>query len=110
MHCRGSTCLTSARDCGAPPGATPHPFTEWVAAERGLRLVDWNVDTHDWRGDSAEEMLAATRDGLRPGAVVLAHDGIGPGALRADCRHTIGYVAAVVDHARRRGWEFVTLG
>ncbi|MBV8221265.1 MAG: hypothetical protein JO325_22600 [Solirubrobacterales bacterium] len=55
-------------------------------------------------------MLATTRDGLRPGAVVLAHDGIGPGALRADCRQTIGYVAAAVDYARREGWEFAPLG
>ena len=92
------------------PWGDTAPFTKWVAADRGLRLVDWNVDTHDWRGNSAEEMLAATRDRLNPGAVVLAHDGIGPGALRADCRHTVGYVAAAIDHARREGREFVTLG
>ncbi len=92
------------------PWGDTAPFTRSVAAERYLRLVDWNLDTHDWRGDRPEEMLATTRDGLRPGAVVLAHDGIGPGALRADCRHTIGYVAAAIDHARRQGSEFVTLG
>jgi peptidoglycan-N-acetylglucosamine deacetylase len=92
------------------PWGDTAPFTRSVAAEHALQLVDWSVDSHDCRGDSAKAMLAATRDGLRPGAVVLAHDGIGPGALRADCRHTIGYVAAVFDHATRRPWEFVALG
>ena len=84
-------------------------FTQPVATDRGLRLVDWTVDTHDWRGDSPEEMLAATCEDLRPGAVVLAHDGIGPGALRADCRHTIEYVTAAADHVHRHGGTFVTL-
>jgi peptidoglycan-N-acetylglucosamine deacetylase len=91
------------------PWGDTAPFTQSVADERALRLVGWSVDTHDWRGDSAEEMLAATRDALCRGAVVLAHDGIGPGALRADCRDTIAYVAAVVEHVRRRGWAFVAL-
>jgi peptidoglycan-N-acetylglucosamine deacetylase len=92
------------------PWGDTAPFTQSVAAERELQLVHWSVDTHDWRGDSAEEMLTTTREGLRPGAVVLAHDGIGPGALRADCRQTIDYVAVAVEHVRLCGWELVTLG
>lgn len=91
------------------PWGDTAPFTRSLATERGLRLARWSIDTRDWRGDTAAEMLAATRNGLRPGAVVLAHDGIGPGALRADCRHTIAYVASAIDHVRGRGWEFLTL-
>jgi peptidoglycan/xylan/chitin deacetylase (PgdA/CDA1 family) len=74
-----------------------------VAAEHGLRLVGWSVDTHDWRGDSAEAMLAATRPALAPGAIVLAHDGIGPGARRQTSEQTLRYVAAVADLAESRG-------
>jgi peptidoglycan-N-acetylglucosamine deacetylase len=92
-----------------PPWGDAAPFTESVAARRSLQLVGWSVDTHDWRGDDPAAMLAATRDRLRPGAVVLAHDGIGPGARRADCRHTIAYVADVVEHVRRHRWEFAAL-
>ena len=91
------------------PWGDTAPFTRSIAEERDLRLVHWSLDTHDWHGDTAKEMLAATRDGLRPGAVVLAHDGIGPGALRADCRQTIEYVAAAVQHVRQQNSEFVTL-
>jgi peptidoglycan/xylan/chitin deacetylase (PgdA/CDA1 family) len=70
-----------------------------VAAEYGLRIVGWTVDTHDWRGDTAQEMFGAVRPGLRPGAIVLAHDGIGPGARRTDARETVGFVTLAARHA-----------
>ena len=34
-------------------------WTPAIARERGLRIVGWDADTHDWRGDSAAAMLAA---------------------------------------------------
>jgi|SRR5579875_368561 len=73
--------------------------TPAVAAQLGLTLVGWDIDTHDWRGDPAAEMFAATREELVPDAVVLAHDGIGPGALRAGCAETAAYVSLVAAHA-----------
>jgi peptidoglycan/xylan/chitin deacetylase (PgdA/CDA1 family) len=97
----------------APLGARPSlwrtpwgdtaPFTAALAARHGLQLVGWDVDTHDWRGDRAQAMFAATREQLQPGAVVLAHDGIGPGARRAGAEQTLAYVALAAQHARTRG-------
>ena len=84
-------------------------WTGQVAAARGLTLAGWTADTHDWRGDSAETMLAAIKRRLGPGAVVLAHDGVGPGALREDCGETARLVGPLVDVARRKGLEPVTL-
>jgi peptidoglycan/xylan/chitin deacetylase (PgdA/CDA1 family) len=75
---------------------------EWtapLARRANLELTGWSTDTHDWRGDRAEQMLAATRDGLVDGAVVLAHDGLGPGARRADVAQTVRYVALAAGHA-----------
>jgi peptidoglycan/xylan/chitin deacetylase (PgdA/CDA1 family) len=85
------------------PWGVTEPWTHAIADEHGLSLVAWDVDTHDWRGDRAAEMFAATRPGLRPGAIVLAHDGIGPGAARADCTETGAYVELVAAHARATG-------
>jgi peptidoglycan/xylan/chitin deacetylase (PgdA/CDA1 family) len=79
-----------------------------VADENRLQIVGWTVDTHDWRGDTAGQMLRATKDDLRDGAIVLAHDGIGPGALRADARETIDYTARVAEHAVAAGLELGT--
>ena len=77
------------------------PWTARVAHERGLRLIGWTVDTNDWRGDRADEMFARTWPDLEPGAIVLAHDGIGPGALREGTEETIAYVRLVMEHTRR---------
>ena len=46
---------------------------------------------------------SATRDALTSGAVVLAHDGIGPGARREDAAETLRFTELAIDHARRRG-------
>ena len=79
------------------------PWTEQVAATRALTLTGWSADTRDWRGDSAEQMLDAIRDDLRPGGVVLMHDGIGPGARRADCLQTLRLLTPLCRLARERG-------
>jgi peptidoglycan/xylan/chitin deacetylase (PgdA/CDA1 family) len=103
-----ATALRRLRGLGADPtlwrtpwGATAD-WTPAVAAEHGLRVVGWTVDTNDWRGHSGETMFAATSDLLTADAIVLAHDGIGPGALRSDARETLAYVEQVIEHARAR--------
>lgn len=50
-------------------------------------------------------MLAAISPDLRDGAIVLAHDGIGPGAERAGCEETVALVGPLVRAARERGLE-----
>ena len=84
-------------------------FTPLLAAAAGLRLAGWTADTHDWRGDATPEMLAAVRDELRPGAVVLAHDGIGPGAEREDAAATAALVEPLVAAVREAGLEPVPM-
>jgi peptidoglycan/xylan/chitin deacetylase (PgdA/CDA1 family) len=80
-------------------------WSDQVARENRLRIVGWTVDTPDWRGDAAVDMFRATRDRLHDGAIVLAHDWIGPGAKRTDVRETIAYTRLVADHALKAGLE-----
>lgn len=91
------------------PWGDTAPWTEAIAAEHDLRLVGWTVDTHDWRGDSAAEMYAATRDGLVDGAVVLCHDGLGPGARRDDLAQTAAFVTRVIEHAQSEALQLTAL-
>jgi peptidoglycan-N-acetylglucosamine deacetylase len=91
------------------PWGVIEPWTRRIAAEQELELVGWDVDTHDWRGDRAEHILRATRAGLRPGAVVLAHDGVGPGARRTDPSETVAFTRLLIDHAAQRGWRLEAL-
>jgi peptidoglycan/xylan/chitin deacetylase (PgdA/CDA1 family) len=114
--CRRDTdrALRLLRSVGVRPTLWRTPWGDtagWsaqVAQENRLRIIGWTVDTHDWRGDTAEQMLRATKDDLRDGAIVLAHDGIGPGARRAEARETIRYTALVARHAVAAGLELET--
>jgi peptidoglycan-N-acetylglucosamine deacetylase len=86
------------------------PATEDVARRHRLRLVGWTADTQDWRGGAPQEMLARVEAGIMPGAIVIMHDGIGPGATRESCAGTVALVGPLVSLARSRGLEPVPLG
>jgi peptidoglycan/xylan/chitin deacetylase (PgdA/CDA1 family) len=92
------------------PWGVVAPWTATVAAEHDLRLVRWTADTHDWRGDGTLAMFERIRDRLVPGAIVLAHDGIGPGARRTDCAQTLASIPRLAALAGARGLDLVALG
>lgn len=81
------------------------PATHRIAAERRLTLTGWDVDTEDWRGDSATAMHARVADSLQATSIVLMHDGIGPGAQRRDCRQTLDLIPLLLDTVRERGLQ-----
>jgi peptidoglycan/xylan/chitin deacetylase (PgdA/CDA1 family) len=86
------------------------PATEEVANKHRLRLVGWTADTEDWRGEAPEEMLARIRGRISPGAIVLMHDGVGPGATREGCAATVDLIRPLVALVRSYGLEPATLG
>jgi peptidoglycan-N-acetylglucosamine deacetylase len=86
------------------------PATEVVAKRHRLGLVGWTADTEDWRGDAPDEMLARVRGKISPGAIVLMHDGVGPGATRDGCAGTIDLVRPLVATVRSHDLEPATLG
>jgi peptidoglycan/xylan/chitin deacetylase (PgdA/CDA1 family) len=89
----------------APHGVVT-PLTEELARRHGMELVGWTADSVDWQaGETPESMLARLEPQLTPGAVVLMHDAIGPGALRPDPAPTVGLVAPLVEAVRTRGLE-----
>lgn len=79
-----------------PPWGVLALWTGAVAADRNLRLTGWTVDTHDWDGRPAERMLPSLSCALEPDAVVLMHDGVGPGARRDGCEETVRLLSALV--------------
>jgi peptidoglycan/xylan/chitin deacetylase (PgdA/CDA1 family) len=91
------------------PWGDTAPWTAEVAAARGLSLTGWSVDSHDWRGDPAEVMMDLVRGDLGPGGVVLMHDGMGPGALRADCLQTMRLLAPLCRWTRSNGLRIAPL-
>jgi peptidoglycan/xylan/chitin deacetylase (PgdA/CDA1 family) len=84
--------------------------SERVARTHRLKLVGWTIDTHDWRGDSPAAMLDAARPLLADRAIVLMHDALGPGALRASCENTLALIEPLLVFARRKGLAVTPLG
>lgn len=91
------------------PWGDTAPWSVPVARDHGLRIVGWTIDTQDWRGDCAQDMFEATREALEDGTIVLAHDGLGPGARRDDATETLAYVELIAGHARARGLSLEAL-
>jgi peptidoglycan/xylan/chitin deacetylase (PgdA/CDA1 family) len=91
------------------PWGVVTPATEGVARKHGLTLVGWTADTQDWRGGGPAEMLDRVEADLVSGAIVLMHDGVGPGARRNGCAETAALVGPLVSLARLRGLEPVPL-
>jgi peptidoglycan/xylan/chitin deacetylase (PgdA/CDA1 family) len=94
-----------------PPWGVATEATRRLAAEHRLDIWGWSFDSHDWRGDDCEEMLAALTagGGLVGGTVALMHDGIGPGARRHGCAETVRLTAALLGLARTAGLSALPL-
>jgi peptidoglycan-N-acetylglucosamine deacetylase len=60
--------------------------------------VLWTVDADDWRpGVTSEQIVARVLGAVRPGAIVLLHDGGG------DRSATLAALPAIIDGLRRLG-------
>jgi peptidoglycan/xylan/chitin deacetylase (PgdA/CDA1 family) len=105
----GLTALGGSARLWRTPWGVVTPATREVARKHGLTLVGWTADTEDWRGDTPHQMLGRVEKKLLPQAVVLMHDGIGPGALRDGCATTVDVVGSLVSLARSRGLDPVPL-
>ncbi|MFJ5116865.1 polysaccharide deacetylase family protein [Kitasatospora sp. NPDC088548] len=59
------------------PGGDWAPVTLKVSAELGMRSMAWTVDPTDWAEPGADVITSRVLKGVRPGAIVLNHDGGG---------------------------------
>ncbi|MEV4612961.1 polysaccharide deacetylase family protein [Kitasatospora sp. NPDC049258] len=59
------------------PGGDFTAENEQIAARYGMRSLAWSVDPRDWSRPGAGAIVATVQRTLRPGGVVLLHDGGG---------------------------------
>lgn len=88
----------------APVGMT-NPFVHRAAEVRGLRVIGWSARAFDAgrQAVSSEEVVKRVARSLRPGGIVLLHEGPGAAAGRAGAN-----VTALLSDLRSRGWHTVT--
>jgi peptidoglycan/xylan/chitin deacetylase (PgdA/CDA1 family) len=87
-----------------PPGGSTSAGLVRAAAALGQRVVLWSVDPADWSpGSSSRTIAKRVLGAVRPGSIVLLHDGGG------DRSATVAALPAIVRGIRRRGLHLVAL-
>jgi len=88
-----------------PYGAVPRRLigSGGVAAATRHLVVNWSVEVRDWNTRSALRVAVRTLRSVRPGSIVLLHDG---GGNRS---HTVTATRWMVGHLAREGYHLVTL-
>lgn len=86
----------------APYGRTG-PGLIAIAARQGMVVTGWNVDPQDWRSSSPAQTARAVLSGLRPGAIVILHDG-GPRG-----QETLSALPRILRGLKRRGYRSETV-
>ena len=85
-----------------PPDGAYNDTIVALARERGYRTILWSVDAGDWRRPPVDQVVKATLSNVRPGSIVLMHDGQYP-------LPTPQAMASIIDHLRSQGYELVTV-
>jgi peptidoglycan/xylan/chitin deacetylase (PgdA/CDA1 family) len=87
-----------------PPGGSYSPYVVEAAAARGERVVLWSVDPEDWSSETtARQIKRRVLDAVRPGSIVVLHDGGG------DQSATVQALPGIVRGIRARGLRLVVL-
>jgi peptidoglycan/xylan/chitin deacetylase (PgdA/CDA1 family) len=87
-----------------PPGGTFSQRVIDLAKQADARVVMWSIDPKDWTpGRTAQQIAQAVLSHIRPGSIVILHDGGG------DRSATIAALPAIIKGIRAKGLELVTL-
>lgn len=83
------------------PGGNLSPAMVDVAHQRGMRVLHWSADVADFRPHSPGAMTATMPNFVRPGAIILLHDGGG------DRSPTVAMLRPLIQELKARGYVFV---
>ena len=68
--------------------------------EMGMRCIQWDVDSLDWKGLSRDELYARIVKGVKGGSIILCHN---------NSDHILEALPKVLDDLTRAGYTFVTV-
>ena len=87
-----------------PPGGSYSPEVVAAAKAQGERTILWSVDPGDWRpGATSRGIVRRVLAAVRPGSIVLLHDGGG------DRSATLAALPKIIAGIRSRGLKLVSL-
>ncbi|MEV7776592.1 polysaccharide deacetylase family protein [Kitasatospora sp. NPDC086791] len=89
--------------CLRPPYGAVNGAVRSRAAALGKQVVLWSVDPADWSRPGTAAIRSRVLDTVRPGSVILLHDGGG------DRSQTVAALPAIISTLKARGYAFATL-
>jgi peptidoglycan/xylan/chitin deacetylase (PgdA/CDA1 family) len=96
--------VTGFKPCSfRPPGGARNASVIAGAGQSGMKTIIWDVDPFDWRLPGTAAIRNIVLRGVRPGSIVLSHDGGGPRS------QTLEALPGIIDGLRARGYKFVTV-
>jgi len=73
-----------------------------LARDNGYLIVLWSIDTNDWRYPPVGKIIDSVLKDIKPGSIILLHDGKYPSSTP----EALGFI---IDSLKARGYEFVTV-
>ena len=108
-HAEISTVTGRAPRVFRAPHGYRNPFVTLAARRLGYTVFGWTFGVWDSARPPAEEIRRRVRVKLRPGAIILLHDGDGYDPA-GDRRPTAAALPGIIRDARAAGYEFRPLG
>ena len=68
-----------------------------------MKVINWDVDTNDWKLPGSSAIRSTILGNVRPGSIVLMHDGGGPR------QGTVDALSGAISGLRARGYRLVTV-
>lgn len=93
---------------GATPSLIRTPNGAWnemvlgVADQLGYRVIQWSVDSLDWKKPGTDAIVKRVLDRVHPGAIILMH-------ASDTCTQTPDALPRVLEGLKARGYELVTV-
>jgi len=86
-----------------PPGGAYNDNVLAEAKKRGYTTILWSVDPGDWRRPTVDQVVDSVMTNVKPGSIVLLHDGQYP-------LPTPEAIGIIIDRLRQQGYSIVTVG
>ncbi|MBE7082280.1 MAG: deacetylase [Clostridiales bacterium] len=84
----------------APFGAYNNSLLE-VAESKGLKTIQWDVDSLDWKGLSAEAITMRILNGVKNGSIILCHN---------NSDHIVEALPMILDRLQKKGYKVGAVG
>ncbi|AZK47419.1 polysaccharide deacetylase family protein [Paenibacillus lentus] len=88
-----------------PYGEINEEQLKW-AKQQGYKIINWNVDSLDWKALDKEKVKHNVLSAVGPGAIVLQHAG---GGVGSNLSGTVEALPDIIRILRNRGYCFVTI-